>query len=74
MLHVEQSKKLNYFLVDFRRKRDFVKKLEFHFCYTGTGGGMNLRDGLDASGRKPKVSVLCFNLLASLCWLVLFTL
>lgn len=23
---------------------------------TGTGGGMNLRDGKDASGRKPTVS------------------
>ncbi|KAK3426847.1 hypothetical protein EUGRSUZ_F03186 [Eucalyptus grandis] len=22
--------------------------------FAGTGGGMNLRDGLDASGRKPK--------------------
>ncbi|KAJ6807066.1 photosystem II 10 kDa polypeptide, chloroplastic [Iris pallida] len=30
-----------------------VKKIKTDTPY-GTGGGMNLRDGLDASGRKPK--------------------
>lgn len=30
---------------------------EKYIMFIGTGGGMNLRDGLDASGRKGKVGV-----------------
>uniref|UniRef100_A0A6N2KW84 Photosystem II 10 kDa polypeptide, chloroplastic n=1 Tax=Salix viminalis TaxID=40686 RepID=A0A6N2KW84_SALVM len=56
------------FKIESQRKRDFEKKiligLEFHLLQTGTGGGMNLKNGLDASGRKPTVSVerVCTNL------------
>ncbi|GLT53926.1 hypothetical protein SLA2020_271600 [Shorea laevis] len=37
----------------FRVEASGVKKIKTDTPY-GTGGGMNLRDGLDASGRKPK--------------------
>ncbi|KAJ4982219.1 hypothetical protein NE237_033056 [Protea cynaroides] len=37
----------------FRVQASGVKKIKTDTPY-GTGGGMNLRDGLDASGRKPK--------------------
>ncbi|KAL3736046.1 hypothetical protein ACJRO7_025057 [Eucalyptus globulus] len=37
----------------FKVEASGVKKIKTDRPY-GTGGGMNLRDGLDASGRKPK--------------------
>ena len=37
----------------FKVEASGVKKIKTDTPY-GTGGGMNLRDGLDASGRKPK--------------------
>ncbi|KAF5188020.1 Photosystem ii polypeptide protein [Thalictrum thalictroides] len=37
----------------FRVQASGVKKIKTNTPY-GPGGGMNLRDGLDASGRKPK--------------------
>ncbi|KAJ6950568.1 photosystem II 10 kDa polypeptide [Populus alba x Populus x berolinensis] len=37
----------------FKIEASGVKKIKTDTPY-GTGGGMNLRDGLDASGRKPK--------------------
>ncbi|KAF8026039.1 hypothetical protein BT93_F2760 [Corymbia citriodora subsp. variegata] len=37
----------------FKVQASGVKKIKTDKPY-GTGGGMNLRDGLDASGRKPK--------------------
>ncbi|KAL3736044.1 hypothetical protein ACJRO7_025057 [Eucalyptus globulus] len=45
----------------FKVEASGVKKIKTDRPY-GTGGGMNLRDGLDASGRKPKVGPLLISL------------